>query len=60
MQKWSVVWCRSLQAIIWLTSMEFLAKEIKKSPYLMMPEASVVKGLTKKKALYILSWVGGV
>jgi hypothetical protein len=25
-----------------------------------MPEASVVKGCPDKKALYILSWVGGV
>ncbi len=40
--------------------MEFLAKEIKKSFHLSMPEASAIKALSKKKALYILSWVGGV
>lgn len=40
--------------------MEFLAKEIKKSSYLSMPEASAIKGLSEKVALYTLSWVGGV
>jgi len=32
-----------------LTSLEFLAKEIKKSSYLPIDEASAIKGLTRKK-----------